>query len=168
MLHYPQHGTSDVIQAASSEDLLVEQLAVLLPEREDEEIPPPGWDRLGEYQLSKVVVYVARAAPQEGCSSLSEWLGVCQRQWLLERGEEDGEGGGVTEKGQVEGEGSGAPAAGGDFYEVHLGCSLRTVLRAQGVLLSGGVLRLLVFPREGSKAHEMFRSKADIKSLLPS
>ena len=79
-----------MVQSAGLDDMLVDHLSVMFPERED--CPgnaPIGWDTAGEYEVSKLVVYVQLdAGPLVG--SMEQWIEACAEHRLLQHGVDDG------------------------------------------------------------------------------
>ena len=162
-----------------------------------------AWDQRREYEVSRLTVYVPRYELGQAdtadicCSSLEEWIASCKEQWILDQGAALGE----APEGGSEAEGTegrvlarrrstfeavrskqqareqrlqrSSAAPGSAFYEVHLGCSLRRIASAAGVVLSAGVLRLVVFPTDGLARAEFLRrvrkegGEDAIKQLLP-
>ncbi len=47
--------------------------------------------------------------------------------------------------------------------EVHLGCTFEQILKAKNHILEGGLLSLLVFPKENSTPRDMYIQKFDGK-----
>ena len=55
------------------------------------------------------------------------------------------------------------------MMQLHLGCTFDDILRAEGHVISGGLLTLLVFVR-GNQAHMKFLKESKVKSnyvLMP-
>jgi hypothetical protein len=72
---YPQYNKFDIISDTNIQDMLVEHLAVMFPEKDDytPEIQPAEWDKEHEYQASNVVVYLPLDGSQE-VKSVEDWL----------------------------------------------------------------------------------------------
>lgn len=176
LLLYPQYNTFDIVQAAGSADMLVQHLAVMLPEKGDYE-QRIDWDRDEEYQASNVVVYASLHGAQV-VPSLAEWLQSCSEHRITTSGDTttipytvDAAGNVVSTSTSEEVRRSAAERerlfhAEQDrstsrkanktlFLEVHLGCTFAQILRAPGVVAAGGILSLVVFPR-GNAAHSKF------------
>jgi len=66
---YPEHGTSDYVEAWSEMSTIGELVDMLLPEAEAG--PPPAWDRAGAYRSSQCDVFY-RSNPCKPLSNLAE------------------------------------------------------------------------------------------------
>ena len=146
---YPQYSELDVVQAASPKDMLAAHLAAMFPELGDVqggEAPVP-WDILREYQVSKLVLYLALDSMKPVKSS-DAWKGGLD----LYYGETEGalE---AAKKSAADNEKQSQKC--GAYCEVHLGCTLQQVLVCHRHVTSGGLTTLLAFPR-GNPAHRKF------------
>jgi len=140
---YPQHNQLDVVQAADASDMLAEHLASMFPELEDG-VQPVCWDATGEYQVSRLCVYLQVDASLACVESCEEWLAACREPEAFTHL--------VGKKKQ------GAASSSSDsicFLDCHLGCTIKSLLKARHLALPGGLLTLIVFVR-GNKAHERF------------
>ena len=142
---YPQYNELDVVQAASTDDMLAAHLAVMFPEREDlaggEE--PVQWDALKEYQVSKLVTYVTFDGV-ERIQSEKEWKEGYSI-YYGEKNEKDDE---TKWQQKWSSETS--------FCEVHMGCTLGHILRCSSRhVTSGGLTTFMTFAR-GNLAHKKF------------
>jgi hypothetical protein len=157
---YPQYNEIDVVQAASAGDMLVAHLAVMFPELADlpagSEAPVP-WDLSQEYQVSRLVLYLALDA-LHAVPSVEAW-----KAGLADYYGEGDSGSGSSNGNDKKGGDSGAAKQGGSgnkppdpaFCEVHLGCTLQQVLSCRRHVTAGGLTSLLAFPR-GNPAHKKF------------
>lgn len=148
LLLYPQYNKMDVVQSVVEEDMLAEYLAMVLPE---ENCPP--WDDRSEYTVSRIVVYLRVDPAVAHVTSVEQWVegyfgtitssttGVS----LLE--EESRYVGSYRRPKKVQ------------WLECHLGVSVLALLQVPRHVLIGGVLHLVVFPREGP-AHVRFMREA--------
>jgi hypothetical protein len=163
LLLYPQYNQLDVIQAAKSDILLVEYLAEMFPEFEDNNVPV-SWDVNKEYQSSRLVLYcpIHAALP---ATNLNEWIQCCtQRRQLqgLEGDEAADEAKLLMKNRNIEVTASTSNQRG--YVEVHVGCTVEQVLRLHGCILAGGVLTLLAFVK-GNAAHKDFVDKAGSQNM---
>ncbi|CAM9163577.1 unnamed protein product [Phaeothamnion confervicola] len=168
LLLYPQHSTSDFVEAAGEDDLLAAHLAEIFPE----EGPLAPWDVDAEYRCSLLEVYVRlRAVPP--FPALAACIADFERRKAL-RGEEGGPAiaaapGGRAKKGG--GGGFGGGGGGGEeetYAHVHPGCTLRRMLTCDGVVVANALPSLLVFPRGGAAhAHFLRQHAGRIIQLVP-
>ena len=141
---YPQYNELDVVQAAGTDDMLAAHLAVMFPEKEDLEggEQPVPWDMLGEYQVSKLVVYLTFDGI-ERVETAKEWKEGCTAYYGEVEGKEEKEA-----KSQRKGDTA--------FCEVHMGCTLRHILRCSTRhVTTGGLTTFMTFVR-GNPAHKKF------------
>eukprot|EP01034_Spumella_vulgaris_P021428 gene21428-27458_t len=176
LLLYPQYNTLDIIQAAGGTDMLVEHLAVILPEKGDYE-QPIEWDRDDEYQASNVVVYAALHSAQKVVSQ-QQWVDDCLEHRMIVSGDtttaplveskgllghshvvlEDVKKGAVQREQQfqtIQANLHAKQANHVSYFEVHLGCTITQILRSPGHVAAGGILSLIVFPKDNA-AHRRF------------
>lgn len=196
MLLYPQYGEYDLIEAASCGDLLVEHLAVVLPEPDDistHQYAP--WDRRKEYILSNLVVYLPlnispsietfddwkicyhEISCMEGQALLPSQLEILSKKYnegLIEAPKETLLHADTPEDQEkieefankvkesyncrIQAFNQSISAIGkAEILEVHLGCSIQTILQAPGNCLRGGLMNLLVFCKDND-AHRQYLS----------
>jgi hypothetical protein len=108
---------------------------------------PVPWDILREYQVSKLVLYLA-LDNMKPVKSLEAWKGGLDAYY------------GETEAALEAAKTSAAEhdkqsQECGAYCEVHLGCTLQQVLMCHRHVTSGGLTTLLAFPR-GNPAHKKF------------
>jgi tetratricopeptide (TPR) repeat protein len=166
---YPEYGEHDIVQAAGISDLLVEHAAMMFPEK-DEGSPAP-WDKKHEYYASSMVFYL----PLDLCpriESYDQWMD-CYHELHAMQGkdltqssdnEETNEEEILEERRNKVQERYTARLASFEknksltkskVLEVHLGCSIQTLLQVDGNVLSAGVVTLLAFVRDND-AHKQY------------
>jgi hypothetical protein len=164
------HPQVDCIREAGSSGMIVEHLAELFPEIEEEETGGGGgleWDKKREYRLSNITVYVEIIADHDQIvvSSLDKWLLSCRENRVLNLSlppyEEDQESfdsllAGATIRNDTILAKNKNKKVSVMYREVHLGCTLGRLIRFNGVVLFGGVLALSVLPTN-SEAHVSFK-----------
>ena len=183
LILYPQYGQFDIIQGVGYDDMLVMHLAEMFPVIDDVEIekntnnhkqknPVVPWDRDGEYQVSKLVVYIKLHASKK-IQSLEEWMLACREQSAL-RGEMNENNPELNEKAlemfrkraenhekNLENDKCSNKLFNRIGYlDVHLGCTIKDILHTPDYVLAGGLITLIVYVK-GNKAHKKFLSDVE-------
>ena len=167
---YPQYNQVEIIQGVAGEDMLVEHLANMFPEKD--EGPPIAWDLYDEFHVSNLVIYhPVNSMPV--VPDYDHWVGFCRELSDMKgaRGVE------AYEKAKAKcmnrtsnfKKRKDAIENTYDYSEVHIGCSFYNILNAKDHILSAGIIHLLIFVR-GNKAHKKFLKENKIQFntiLLP-
>lgn len=187
MLLYPQYNQFDLISAAEVDLMLVEHLSAIFPELEDNEPATVPWDTHREYQGSKLVVYLHDTSGIFPARTMTAWLLACLEHYAINlSGSMDVVNYALEELNasslgypkafaslqellafqtkRDQATSSKVEAAPIQHREVHIGCTLRRILAAEGMVHPRGVLTLLVFPR-ASKAHKKFLRTAQEENI---
>eukprot|EP01038_Epipyxis_sp_PR26KG_P006204 gene6204-8543_t len=165
LLLYPQYNKFDILQTCNIDVMLVEYLAMVLPE--PEELNPNNgspqtavdWDLYGEYHVSGLVSYLQLHSNQL-INSYDEWMEYFIEHKIIHSGPSYGISNEICENiitnsiKREEEYNLLKKNQNNDkiilFLEVNLACTLRHILTVPTYVSSGAVLSLIVFPRESS------------------
>lgn len=161
---YPQYNQLDVIPDANVDGLIVEYLAHMFPEYDDDDTraQTPVWDKYHEFEVSKLVVYIMlHSCPL--IQTKEEWFQNCLEERIL-NGAENQEMTAQEALEQLQHRQSAHEQTIKKFYsaeskcrfiELHIGCSILNILNIPNHVLSGGVINCLVYAK-GNVAHQKF------------
>jgi Cns1/TTC4 Wheel domain len=145
LLLYPQYNKIDVVQSVLQSDMIAIYLADVLPEESS-----PSWDKQNEYHVSSLCVYI-RTDTDDTASTSSEWIDGCEN--ILSGAREEVEDNAYLVKYRR------SSTKKVCWLDVHLGVSILTLLRTGSHVIYGGVLHMIVFPRNNA-AHLKFITDA--------
>lgn len=141
LLLCPQTNKVDVVQSAAQEDMVAEYLALVYPEESC-----PSWDRSDEYHVSRLCAYI-RVDDEAEADSAQSWLSGWERLALASTSGDRDDAAYVRQFRRA--------SSKVRWLEFHLGISVLKLLRCAGHVAEGGVLHLILFPRDNA-AHVKF------------
>ncbi|CAE7603073.1 unnamed protein product, partial [Symbiodinium microadriaticum] len=160
---YPQYSQIDVIQGTDPSTMLVLLLAEMFPEPENSAISRNvQWDLSGEYHVSNLAVYV-QIHSTVPFASKEEWMEYNRSREGANGEESDVECAIMQYDNKQRGDNA-------QLLEIHMGCTIQHILAVEGMVVEGGLLSILVFPKNCSalkKFLEHYHLKMGVPTLTP-